>query len=184
MNEAEEIPDEAQTTPDDASSNDWIGSLVKGVIYLVLAAAAAWFFYKHRKEILAALRQFWANILALIGGKAPTLPSADEAAEAPELPPFAAFQNPFATGSAHSQPPEELVCYTFEALQAWAKEQELERPPDQTPIEFARRLGAYVPELAHEAGLLTRMYSGYAYAGRIPSNDSINYLQTLWAKMG
>ena len=182
--EAQEIPDEAQTSPEDSTSSEWVGSLVKWLIYAALAAAATWFIYRHRREILAALRQFWANILALFGRKpAPLIESAEEQ-EAPELPPFAAFQNPFASGAARSQPPEELVRYTFEALQAWAKEQELERAPDQTPNEFARRLAAYIPELAPEAGQLTRLYSGYAYAGRVPSGDCVNLLQTLWAKLG
>ena len=185
MGEPEEIPDEAQNPPEDSSSStEWIGSLVKWLIYLSLAAAAAWFFYRHRRELLAALRQFWANVLALFGGKPSRSAEVAAEEEAPELPPFAAFQNPFAAGDAHSQPPEELVRYTFEALQAWAKERELERPPDQTPLEFARRLGAYIPELAHEAGQLTRIYSGYAYAGRIPPVDSLAFLRTLWAKMG
>ncbi len=184
--EAQPLPDEPQSAPDESetASAEWVGPLVKGLIYLTLVAAAAWFGYKHRKEIRAALRQFWANILALFGKKPPRVIAAPEAEESPELPPFAAFQNPFASGSAQSLPPEELVRYTFEALQAWAKERELERPPDQTPIEFARRLGAYIPELAHEAGQLTRIYSNYAYAGRTPTGDWQPLIRTLWAKLG
>ncbi len=185
MGEMEQVPDEsAAAEEEDASSMEWVGSLVKWLIYAALAGGAIWFGWRHRKEILAVLRQFWANILALFGRKPGRVRPAEEEEETPELPHFAAFANPFATGAAQSQPPEELVRYTFEALQAWARERELERPPDQTPIEFARSLGAFVPELAHEAGQLTRLYSGYAYAGRPPAADCLTMLQTLWAKLG
>ena len=186
MGAEENTPEDSQSSEDESSeaSMDWIGSLVTWLLYAALALGAIWFFMKHRKEIMAALRQFWANILTLFGRKPPQPLEFDEEDETPELPPFAAFQNPFTSGAAGSQSPEELVRYSFEALQAWAKERELERLPDQTPIEFARRLGAYIPELAHEAGQLTRLYSGYAYAGRNPPGDCVNLLQSLWAKLG
>jgi len=186
----ESLPDASQPQPQESGSEseqasmDWIGSLVKWLLYAALAAGAGWFFMKRRREIMAALRQFWANLLALFGTKPPQPAAPPPPESGPELPPFAAFQNPFANGDASAQSPEELVRYSFEALQAWAKERELERPPDQTPIEFARRLGAYIPELAHEAVQLTRLYSRYAYAGRTPPDDCVNLLQTLWAKLG
>ncbi|MFT4589440.1 MAG: hypothetical protein ACI9VS_001982 [Candidatus Binatia bacterium] len=165
------------------SNSEWIGSLVKWLIYAALLAAALYFGIKHRKAIMASLRQFWANLIALFTGKPKTVVVAEVDDSPPELPPFNAFSNPFATGAADSQSPEELVRYTFEALQAWAKERDLERPPDQTPIEFARRLGAYIPDLAYEAGRLTRMYSGFAYAGRTPPGDCSTVLQALWSKL-
>lgn len=184
--QAEELGAEEQQTADeksDSESSQWIGSLVKWLIYGALLAVAICLCVKHRQAIHAALRRFWANLLALFGRK-PRIAAAVEVDDSPpELPPFAAFANPFASGAAGSQSPEELVRYTFEALQAWAKERDLERPPDQTPIEFARRLGAYIPDLAYEAGRLTRMYSGFAYAGRTPPGDCANVLQSLWAKL-
>ena len=182
--QAEEVgAKEKQSADSESNSSEWIGSLVKWLIYAALLAAAIYLFIRHRKAILATLRQFWANFLALFGGRPrPELePEIDDSPA--ELRPFAAFQNPFATGAADAQTPEELVHYTFEALQAWAKERDLERPPDQTPIEFARRLGAYIPDLAYESGRLTRMYSGYAYAGQTPPGDCATVLKTLWAKL-
>ena len=46
--------------------------------------------------------------------------------------PFAAYEDPFATGAARRMTPAELVVYTFEALEAWGREQVIERPPEQT----------------------------------------------------
>ena len=46
---------------------------------------------------------------------------------------FADFSDPFAAGTAGRYPPEELVRYTFEALEAWARDNGQPRLPEQTP---------------------------------------------------
>src|SRR5262249_60865521 len=87
------------------------------------------------------------------------------AAEEPAPPPrpFSSFVNPFDAGLDHQLTPDDLVIYSFEALEAWAYEHELARSPHETPMEFvsrvaavradlrpgARRLGGYFPSLGH-----------------------------------
>ena len=56
-------------------------------------------------------------------------------------PPFAEFTDPFATGTASSMSPAELVRYTFEALEAWAWSRDLGAEPGETPFELAARIG-------------------------------------------
>ena len=51
---------------------------------------------------------------------------------------FAEFRDPFATGDFRRLPPEELVRYTFEAFEAWARDAGHPRSPDQTPTELVR----------------------------------------------
>ena len=41
--------------------------------------------------------------------------------------------------------PEELVAYSFDALEVWAAERGMARLPDVTPLEFARSLGGTTP---------------------------------------
>jgi hypothetical protein len=85
--------------------------------------------------------------------------------------PFSSYSNPFADGRARRLSPEELVRYSFEALQAWAHERHLGRRPDETPLEFVARLGDEVPALEADAVRLANLYVRSLYArGPLPAN--------------
>ncbi len=81
-------------------------------------------------------------------------------------------------------PPAQLVRYTFEALEAWAREQVVARPPEQTPLEFAQELGRRVPALAKDATSTAALYVRVAYARNNPSRESVQVLERLWRRMG
>src|SRR5262249_29839800 len=84
--------------------------------------------------------------------------------------PFSSFANPFADGRARRLSPEELVRYSFEALQAWAWERDLGRRPEETPLEFVARLGDEVPALEADAVRLANLYVRALYArGPLPA---------------
>ena len=143
------------------------GSLLKWILYLALAVLIAWAIWKNRRELLAALRDF-RQMLAdfwnrLFGGKAREVEeaAAEEADKGRPLPRFADYTDPFASGVAGRYRPEELVRYTFEALEAWARDAGHSRLPDQTPHEFARCLAAEASSLAADAG-----YSGRVVLSR------------------
>ena len=67
---------------------------------------------------------------------------------------FADFSDPFAAGQAAGWPPEELVRYSFAALEAWAAEHGHPRQAEQTPHEFAR-------SIASNFSLLAKMRYGW-----------------------
>src|SRR5205823_5182675 len=116
------------------------------------------------RRLLEALAAFWRS---LFGGSAPVDEDVVEAVVVQHRPrPFADFRNPFADGSAAGQSPEELVCYSFTALEAWACERDLSRRIDETPLEFSARLGELVPTLDADAQRLTALYAQLAYARR------------------
>ena len=93
---------------------------------------------------------------------------------------FADFTDPFASGMAATWPPEELVRYTFAALEAWARDHGCPRQPEQTPHEFARCLASNLSPLADEARRLADLYCQVAYApGTLPA-ASIVGLPQLW----
>ena len=129
----------------------------------VLAVLVAWAVWKNRAELLAALRDF-GQMLAdiwnrLFGGTARqrTEAVAEQSARQPSLPRFADYKDPFAAGTAGRYPPGELVRYTFDALEAWARDGGHPRQPDQTPHEFVRSLAGEASSLAADA----------AYSGRV-----------------
>jgi hypothetical protein len=165
------------------------GALLKWILYLALAVLVAWAVWKNRAELLAALRDF-RQMLAdlwnrLFGGKAREVEkaTAEEAAKARPLPRFADYTDPFASGVAGRYRPEELVRYTFEALEAWARDSGHARLPDQTPHEFARCLAAEASSLAADAGYLAELYCYVAYAHATPAAASVVRLSQLWQGM-
>src|SRR5262249_39076038 len=97
--------------------------------------------------------------------------------------PFRWYRNPFQSGRAEEMSPAELVRYSFEALEAWAFEHDLPRMTDETPIEFAGRVGGEVPGLEEEARRLGALYARVLYAkGGIPANWRA-VLEAFWERM-
>jgi hypothetical protein len=165
------------------------GAVLKWILYLALAVLIGWAVWKNRAELLAALRDF-RQMLAdlwnrLFGGKTREAgeAAAEEEAKAKPLPRFADYTDPFAAGVAGRYRPEELVRYTFEALEAWGRDTGNARLPDQTPHEFARCLGAEVSSLSADASYLAELYCYVAYAHATPAAASVGRLSQLWQGM-
>ena len=76
--------------------------------------------------------------------------------------------------------PDELARYSFEALESWAWEHSLGRNPDETPSEFAGRLGAEVPALETDARRLAAIYARVAYARGRLTPGSLESLRKFW----
>ena len=77
---------------------------------------------------------------------------------------FASFASPFGNGKEIDMTPGELVRYSFAALHAWGREQNLARSPGETALEFARRISSEYPGLGHEAVQLAALYARLAYS--------------------
>ena len=115
---------------------------------LFVAAGVAALIYgllRYGLTLLNALRDLLASLFSGLfiqqpkkRTKAPD-PAPNEQAPPPR--PFASFANPFDTGLDQRFSPNDLVIYSFEALEAWASEHKLGRSPEETPSEFVRRLG-------------------------------------------
>jgi hypothetical protein len=151
----------------------------------LFAAAALVGFLWYRQQVIGFIRALWAELLALLSdmfGQKRRLP--DRPSETREPPrPFAAFRNPFLSGQAGRASPEQLVRYTFEALEAWAFERQAARRADETPLEFADALDDRFPALADDARQLARLYSHMLYARTKPTRESLPVLQRLWDEM-
>ena len=81
---------------------------------------------------LEGIRAWWASLFGKanpdrkVGGGETATPQA-----ALRPPPFSAYSNPFADGTAETRDPAELIAYTFEALDAWAHDRDAGRTPVQ-----------------------------------------------------
>src|SRR5262249_50253087 len=87
------------------------------------------------------------------------------------------------TGAALGQSPEELARYSFEALEAWARERSFPRGLEETPLEFGSRLTEHAPGLEHSARRLTAIYSQAVYGySRLPTS-SLDDLRQFWSQL-
>jgi Domain of unknown function (DUF4129) len=176
-----------------APSGSALGSLMqflaaafKWLIYGAIAVAAVVLLMRHWSRVMEILAKFWADLLAAFGRKRgdDREASAEGGAAPAAVVRFAAFENPFFTGTAGRMPPAQLVRYTFEALEAWARERVVARPPEQTPLEFAQELGRRDPALAKDVTSTAELYVRVAYARKNPSRESVAVLERLWRRMG
>jgi hypothetical protein len=164
-------------------------NVVRGVLYVMLALAGIWFLIKFlanfthwAKWLVDLLRNLWQNLFGGLSGGTETEAAADEAEPALPAPrPFGSYRNPFLAGQ--PRPPEEIVRYCFEALEAFAFECDLARGPDETPLEFADRFGRAVPALEADVHRLAALYARAAYSRSRLSAETIEPLRQFWDKM-
>ncbi len=182
--------------PEDASSN-WfenfhaggVMTVVKWIVYAAVILAGLYLLVKFlanfsgfASRLLAMLRAFFES---LFGRRSEPIPEPGEEVPAAGLAPrpFAEFSDPFLDGSAARLSPSALVKYSFQALEAWAFERDLPRLQEETPIEFARRLGDELPTLEPHVRQLANLYAHVAYA-RLPLNaSSVAPLRQFWQQL-
>ena len=170
-----------------AHSRAGTGNWLKPAIYALFITGVAFIVWKNRNLILlllhhcwSALQQLWRQLFAPKPGSASenqTLSTQSAIA------PFTTFSNPFSTGTAERMSLRDLIVYTFNALEAWAAGYNCGRDPDQTPFEFAESLGDQIPDIAHDAHQVTRLYVQVAYGTIIELPACRSILELLWSKM-
>jgi len=165
--------------------------LLKLIFYAALALALGCLAWQNRRQITLAiadiLHQLRDLLARLLGGdRAKPTNDADDEMKKISGPPqrlFSSFADPFASGHPHSMPPDELVQYTFEAFEAWARERGFPRSPDQTLLEIIWQAVPKRSPLMAEARLLARLYNEAAYAPGSISTAEVDHLAPLWTQL-
>jgi hypothetical protein len=162
--------------------------LLRLIYWLVVILAVCYFAWRFRREIGEVFRRFLRSLSewweSLFGGKrvedtaAATTRTEDAGLRAR---PFASFADPFVTGMAQQRSPAEVIRYSFEAFEAWAREHGYPREPKQTPHEFAVAVGRQQATLAADAATLADLYSRCAYDKYPTPAASVEQLRRLWA---
>jgi hypothetical protein len=161
----------------------------KILFLLALAVLAGWWFFRQRDVIfqitqsfVAALAQFFKDLFRF------GLPRNEKTATAKNQQPgrrlFASYRNPFLLGKYSSWTHEQLVLYSFEALQAWAEEQGIKTRPEQTAREFCVELGNRFPEIISELSQLSFLYSHTAYGISAQTDYNLEPVKKLWRFLG
>ncbi len=161
----------------------WIGDLLKYAFYGLLAGLFIWWLIFHWRALvdwLASLVNGWQNLWGFRRAKEVSL---EEFRARPNHKHFADFSDPFASGIAGRYPPIELVRYTFEALEAWARDNGLPRQPNQTAHEFAHQIAMNVEPLAGPSRTLADLYSRAAYAPKTLPASTFDDLREFWQRL-
>jgi hypothetical protein len=170
---------------------EWLALLLKWLVIGVVIVAAAFWLWRSRERLPEMLRRFleaWRGFWSwLFGGRRKKGPGAASAEESqtpgPAARRFSDFVDPFAAGTADRYRPDELVRYSFEALEAWARDHGLPRKPDQTPYEFSQRIGVRVASLAGDLRTLSDLYYRAAYARGSLSAAGVRPLARFWRSL-
>lgn len=131
------------------------------------------------RRLLEALQAMWQRLTQWWRSQSPAEEAEEETAARP-VRPFALFRDPFLSGDAQRLSPNDLVRYSFEALEAWAVERGMGRQTGETPLEFAERIGQEVPALELDVAQLAGFYAGLAYARRSLTRDCHETLKRFW----
>ncbi|HEV2972942.1 MAG TPA: DUF4129 domain-containing protein [Pirellulales bacterium] len=158
-----------------------VADLLKWVFYgAVVVAALVWLFFHWRTVLdwLQALLNGWRDLWQMLFGRRQ---AAEDAASAESRrKSFAEYLDPFASGLAGRWSPGELVRYSFEAFEAWARDHDWPREPDQTVYEFAVQIAGHVEQLASPARTLAELYSWAAYSPRTLPASSTEHVRAFW----
>jgi hypothetical protein len=164
----------------------WIVFIV-GALLVIFAVARSGLrflanFTDWARRLLDAIRNWWMQLWGSWGSTGPA-ESEDPLPVARPARLFSMYQNPFVTGAADHQSPEELTRYSFEAMEAWAKERSFPRAQDETPIEFGLRLTEHAPGMEHNVRRLAAIYSQATYgSSRLPPS-SLEDLRQFWTEL-
>ncbi len=134
------------------------------------------------RSVVAAIRDFFRQLLDLVPARKPAK-SAGPGAPQRQGRPLSEFKNPFFADKERAGSPEEIILYTFDALQAWTRENGMDRAPEQTAREFCERAGSQLPELADPLRHLSFLYAHAAYGEHLPAHCDLGPLKEIWRRL-
>jgi Domain of unknown function (DUF4129) len=169
-------------------SNGLAGQLYKlfrDLLMLAVILLATWWLFRRRYLILQMIQSFIAELVQFFRNLFQfnlmlKKKIADKKEHAPKLRLFAAYKNPFFTGGAQSWPPERVILYSYEAVQAWARERGINPQPQQTAREFCRDLCEKFPEISSELNRLAFLHGHATYGTKLPENCNLEPVRQLW----
>jgi hypothetical protein len=191
-NQSEDGSDSGSSSPSRlGEALEKVGSFVKWIVWIVVAIAVIVGIVIFVLRYLAPFTDWARNLLDWLKGLFGKKPrsvreeaeeaAAEEAVERP--PPFSAFSNPFADGTARRRQPAELVEYTFAAFDAWAWDRDQGREPGETPMEFAVRVGHEYTELDEPGFRLANLYARVLYSRSPLPGDTLQVLAGFWRQI-
>jgi hypothetical protein len=160
----------------------WIG-IVIFIILLLFRGGLQYLanFFPWAKRWLASFNAWWQRLF----GRRPSESEAPapEVKKGPSHRPFTSFRNPFSSGSSDQQSEEELIQYSFAALEAWAADRRRPRTDEETATEFASRITDAYPAFESDAIRLSNLVARMAYSDRKLPSETRDQLEQFWDRI-
>lgn len=163
-------------------------TLLRWVAFLALLCLVAYWTYRHRdeliqaiREIIESLRAFWQGFFGTGRKEEETVKEAAALAVAAPRKRFGDLTDPFRSGLSGRMDSRRLVEYTFEAVETWAADLGMDRREEETPRQFLGRLrdsDALPPDALN---LLNETYSRTTYDAFDESAGTRSLLDTQFA---
>lgn len=165
-----------ETMMNKSQLREGIAGFFKFIVILALIAIVVGYLYFHHQRIIDWINEWFS-------GRHQDAPAITPIAASPMAPsastrPFSSFANPVGTAE-----PQQVVVITFEALQAWGREQGVTRTDDETPNEFVRRLVRQHPPLRNSAIGVVDAYNRIVYGQASAGTNEVRTAQELWDAM-
>jgi hypothetical protein len=177
-NDAANPPPKTPSVPFQAPS--WL----RGLFMVVGAVAVIFGLFRYGPVLLDAFRELIASLFGGFWVQKPKkrVKETEAKSSEPALPPrpFASFADPFASGLAQNFSPNDLVIYSFEALEAWAFEHSLARSQHETPTEFVHRLGQARADLRQDTTRLAGYFVTIVYGQKGFKEEVLPPLRQFW----
>ena len=184
----------SSSMPNLFSNLGWLAAVLKWIVFGVLVLVVGFYllrsglrflanFSDWAKRLLESLRAWWESLFGRREEDQAALVDSDPEKMILKPRPFSMFHDPFLTGGAEKMSPNQVVRYSFEALQSWAWERNLGRGPAETPREFVERVVAEVPGLDREAHGLGALYARVAYARGNLGPAALDPLRQFWLRL-
>ncbi len=154
-----------------------LSGLMRLVVFLVLVTIVATFAWRNRE----AISQWWHSLWKP-KQRPETDPSFAEFLQAEtRVPPrgFATYRNPLGV----EKDARRIVVITFQAFEAWSREQGSTRGKDETPSEFVRRISPTLPHLSASASQLVDSYNRIVYGRGQASKLDVDVAKKIWHTM-
>jgi hypothetical protein len=149
--------------------------LLKLLIVTVLAAIVLIFLWIHRERI----RQWWESLFS----RTPTAEIESLVNEQQEpgiaLRAFSSFRNPIGRESDLRR----VVVVTFQAFEAWAREQGTNRHKDETPTEFLQRVVRVAPQANPSGAQIVEAYNRIVYGKGGATEKDLKAAEQMWRIM-
>lgn len=150
--------------------------LIKFIVFVGLIAVVLVFLWLNRDWI----SQWWDSLFGRRSDSSAA--STDEFLAAnSQVPPrsFSSFRNPIGRESDVRR----VVVITYQAFEAWAREQGVPRGRDETPSEFLRRAVKVAPQASTPAGQIVDAYNRIAYGMGRPTEGDMKAAAEVWQLM-
>ncbi len=188
-NDGNEAKSESNPLEKLSESLGWVGEVIKWIVWAVLLLAVliggGYFLIKYMANFTGWAQGLLDWLRGLFGQKpkAKAVTKEEEAAAEVALlrpPPFGEFLNPFSDGTAKKRTARELAEYTFAAFDAWGWDHAEGRQPDETPTEYALRIGEDHPDLDEPGRAVADLYTRALFSkGDLPA-DAKTKLAAWW----